>query len=482
MSWTLAVLLGASAAAAPPPNLDFSAGKLSHWDGQGFALTPAGASSAGCAGKALLHRTLVLPASATAVHFTAAAYRPDGTEPGEMLDVVLEAANRDFLPLEVRSGEKWVPAARVGGPDGRRLRQYRWPVEGYAGRRVRLALVDSDERPGCHLVVGGFQVVTRDDGNARLFAQDMQKLQKEHGLGRMLRYDSKHFLALSNADAGYTEYRLYNCETIYGDFFGHFRKRGFAVRAPAEKMMVAIFATQSGLEAYIGHKMSAAVTGLYHPPSNRLVVYDYASNRAFLAGKKFYEDAARSGSTDLERERRTVTFGRHIRDRRDDTNISTVMHEVAHQLSFNCGLLNRKGDVPAWLAEGLAVYCESTVKGAWQGIGEPNPGRAGTLAGPARGRGEFLPLRALASGDDWLRKATTVDQVVLGYAQSWALFRLLIREQPKQLRAYLQTIYPRRTSEHRLADFVAAFGGDLPKLERRFRAYLYEVVRKEASR
>ena len=87
----------------------------------------------------------------------------------------------------------------------------------------------------------------------------------------------------------------------------------------------------------------------------------------------------KSGS-DLDRERRIVRFGRFVNEHRNDTNISTIMHEVAHQLSFNCGLLNRTSDVPVWLAEGLAVYCESTIGGAWQGVGEVNPQRAGVLA------------------------------------------------------------------------------------------------------
>src|SRR5262249_46894253 len=162
------------------------------------------------------------------------------------------------------------------------------------------------------------------------------------------------------------------------------------------------------------------------------------------------------------RERRIVTFGRFVRDRQDDTNISTIMHEVAHQLSYNCGMCNRKGDVPVWLAEGLAVYCEPTVNASWPGIGGGDPMRAHRLVSAIRGRVEFIPLRELVSGDGWIRGPTTVGRVVLGYSQCWALFRLLLEERPKQLKAYLKLIYPRKTPDHRLADFGAAFGSDLP--------------------
>jgi hypothetical protein len=273
------------------------------------------------------------------------------------------------------------------------------------------------------------------------------------------------------------EYRLSNCEVIHASFFSHFKKKGFSVREPPGKLMVAVFDSQAGFEAYLKQKTSSAVTGLYHPESNRLVVYDFAGNRAFLAGREKGKEMLQRAATDLERERLSVALSRFENDRRTDTNVSTVMHEVAHQLSFNCGMLNRKGDVPLWLAEGLACYCESTAEGAWQGIGEPNPSRAAVLA---RAKGAYLPLQNLIGSDDWLRKAERVDHVLLGYSQSWALFSWLMRERPRQLRRYLELIYPRRTPEQRLADFGSAFGGDLPALERQYRAYLREVARDQA--
>ncbi len=483
-------LIVALVAAAPVPslaNLDFSSGDLRHWQGEGFTATVVEATrqvSSRDRGKkrtALLHRTFEVPAGAREVRFWAAAVRASRQpeRPEGKLDIVLEAANREFLPRRVRAGQRWRAAPVLLAADNGSLREYAWDVSRHNGRPVRIALIDSDDRPGCHVVCTGFEVLDADEVNAREFTATVRQLERQHRLARLRRCGSKHFLAMSNADDVQTEYRLDHCETIHASFFRHFRRRGFDARRPAEKLMVAIFNSQAGFEAYLGQKMLSAVTGLYHPATNRLIVYDYATNRNFVAGKKRLDDEAKRGS-DLEREWKIVVFGRFVRDRRDDTNLSTMMHEVAHQLSFNSGLLNRDGDVPVWLAEGLAVYCESTVAGAWQGIGEPNPHRAGVLAGPARGRGAFLPLRALVENDDWIRKATTVDRVVLGYSQSWALFRLLIEEKPAKLRAYLKMIHDRRTAERRLLDFTAAFGS-LAKLERRYRAYLREIVRDEVK-
>jgi hypothetical protein len=479
MTWPFALLL---VAAAPPPlsNLDFADGRLTHWEGQGFDAAPGAVSSrdAGKAGRtATLHRTFVVPPGTGAIRFRAAAVRADGCAPGPALDVFLEATGRRVIPRRVHTAKGWQPAPQLLPPHDGRPFEYEWAVADFAGQPVRVALIDRDGRPGCHVECGGFRLVSADEVNGREFVAFMRRLEREHKLAPMVRLDSKHFLAVGNAAEEYAAQRLHDCETMYAQFFEHFRRKGFAVRPPAEKLMVAVFDSQAGFEAYLGHGMSDAALGLYHTPSNRLVVYDYARNRAFQERKKRGEEIAREMPTALAQQHVLGTFSRRARDDRADTNVGTMMHEVAHQLSFNGGLLNRQGDVAAWLAEGLACYCEPTAHGAWQGLGEPSPRRAAVLA---RVKGDFIPLRALVGSDDWLRQATTVEQVVLGYSQSWALFRLLMEERPKALRRYLALAHARRTPDHRLADFAEAFG-DPAALERRYQEYLREVVRQQAK-
>ena len=38
---------------------------------------------------------------------------------------------------------------------------------------------------------------------------------------------------------------------------------------------------------------------------------------------------------------------------------STIVHETAHQVAFNCGIHNRFSTVPKWTSEGLAMLCET---------------------------------------------------------------------------------------------------------------------------
>ncbi len=72
-----------------------------------------------------------------------------------------------------------------------------------------------------------------------------------------------------------------------------------------------------------------------------------------------------------------------------------------------------------------------------------------------------------------------MNQVVLGYAQSWALFSMLMEQRPKALRKYLALIESRRTPDHRLTDFAEVFGTDFDKLEVSYQGYVREVVKQQ---
>jgi hypothetical protein len=486
----LALLMSASLPAAKDPmaNLDFSSGTLKGWEGEGFYITSASntgpsLNSAVCSsdmGKegrtGTLHRTFTVPANAGVIRFTACARLGTDCEDAGSLDVLLLAAGRQVVPKMVRSGDSWQPVGRLLPALKGQPRDYIWPVANYAGQTLRIALVDDDKRKNCHVFCTGFRVVSSDEFEGREFGRLMVKLAKEHKLHQASRFDTKHFLSLSNAEDEFTELRLHNCELIYEIFFGHFRRKGFRLREPVGKLSVAIFDSQAGFEAYLGHKMPPTVTGVYDRRTNRLLVYDYGTNESFVAFKRFVQNEGRRIGADLDRQRFIETENRRAREFRTGVNIGTVMHEVAHQLSFNTGMLNREGDVPIWLAEGLATYCESTDNEVWQGIGEPNPERLAPLAGPSQGHGRYIPLRDLISSDAWLREAPNAGVILLGYAQSWALFRMLMEERLDGMRRFLPLIYPRRGPEHRIADFGQAFGADLERIELRYHEYMKDAV------
>ena len=487
MHLALALCLTAAlpAQTAANENLDFHTGTLAGWEGEGFTIAPAArlgptlangvcSSDQGRVGrKALLHRPIVIPEGAGVLHVLAQAIRDKKCPANENLDLVLLAAGKHAVPKQVRKGVEWQATAHLLPGENGRAREYVWDVRDYAGQTLRLALIDDDKRRDCFVSCSGFRIIPADEFDGREFGRFMRSLTAENKLGPAARFESRHFIAYSNADDAFAAMRLNNCELIHDLFFEHFRKRGFRMHEPASKLMVAIFDSQAGFEAYVGQRMPTAVTGLYHPRTNRLVVYDYAQNRAFADSKRQMRVDARRIGSDLDRHRFIETANRRASEFRTEANIGTVMHEVAHQLSFNCGMLNRNGDVPFWVAEGLATYCEATDNGAWQGIGESNPERIMPLVGPVRGQGPFIKLRDLLDQDSFMKDTRLA---LLAYAQSWALFRMLMEERPAQLRKFLELIYSRRTHDHRSTDFAAAFGIEMERLELRYQEYMKEQV------
>jgi hypothetical protein len=358
-----------------------------------------------------------------------------------------------------------------------RPQEYQWDLAAYRGKTIRIVLKDEDARAGCYLFCGGFRLVATSAFEGLEFGQFMVRLAEKHDLAPMTRFDTKHFAAISNADEKFSEVHLRNCETIYTAFYAHFRDKGFQISKPSNKLMVAVFDTQSGFEAYLGQKMPAAIAGLYDRQSNRLIVYDFGSNSAFMMQKAAAQQASKgTAASDLDRQRQVDTVNRRAQDFRADANVGTIMHEVAHQLSFNSGMLNREGDVPLWLGEGLACYCESTDGGSWLGIGEPNQERILGLINGSKAAGGLMPLDALIESDDWLHGQFNTQTVLLGYGQSWALFRMLMEQRPKAMRTYLELIQKRKTPDYRLDDFRQAFGKDLDKLRAQHLEYVKQVV------
>lgn len=495
-SLTLSLLLCSSLLTQKPAlrDLDFHTGTLGGWEGEGFAIARSDRKDrpgfwvtskdhVGKSRKAMLHRAFVVPAEAGVIAFSAFAARGPGSAADDRLNVVLMAAGKRILPKLVRTvNGGWKPASGLLPPKDGDPQEYIWRVDDYVGQNLRIVLLDEDDRLGCHVSCSGFQILAGNEFDSRDFSQYMVRLAGQHDLAPMMRYDSPHFMALSNAEENFTEMRLGNCELLYSVFWDHFRGRGFTLREARTRFMVAMFDTQDGFNAYLGRKESPLVVGMYHTLSNRLVLYDYGQNQVHLSRKQQAERQARQIASQLDRQRSVETVQRRAQDLRTGANIMTVMHEVAHQLSFNCGLLNREGDVPFWLAEGLACYCEATDGGSWQGIGAANPQRLRLLATARANKGSrLLALTDLITRDDWMPTSRDDQTTLLAYAQSWALFRMLMEEYPRKLRTYLKIIYPRQTPDRRMADFEQAFGHDLVSLRGRYEEYIQELIEQQGQ-
>jgi hypothetical protein len=486
----LALVLMCLGVSEPPAEVDlaFRTPDLAGWEGGGFEPVPekvqagntgsmhASSQNAPKAGRALLHAAVKIPYGAREIHCFAAAFRTTPGKADDLLDILMYAAGKRVIPKRVRVDQGWQVVDHLQGPKKNELQEYCWNVETYAGKTVRLALLDDDPRPGCFIICSGFQLIADDRSLDRAFEKEVHEFERSHRLKPMLRFESQHYLALSNADSSVSDLRLGNCELLYTAFFQHFRGKGFKIHEPAGKLHAVVFQSQSSFFDYLGTKLSPFVTGLYMFGPNRLVMYDFGTNQEFVVSKRKAEERGQRIVAEAERQRYLDTVTQQSDEFRRGHNIGTIMHEASHQLSLNCGLLNRSGDLPLWLVEGLACYCEPTKQGAWQGIGEPNPDRLVTLSKGLASKSGLTPLTTLLVSDKLLSTKGEETSVLLAYAQSWALFRWLMEEKPAKLREYLEVLAKRTTPESRLADFQHAFGRDLKAVQSQYEVYVKQLV------
>lgn len=473
-----------SCSTATANNFDFSQGNLSEWTGSGFYVTTANdhgpslqrgvcssdANRSGVLGS-LRYRFRVSPQVGT-VRFSAYYHLSGDLQDRQALLIRLRHGKR-IIPLQMQTADGWQMIPNILPRQNGKPGVYRWDVSNFVNQILEVELIDGDARPGCHLFCSGFVVHGMSSNDHESFARDIALLERTNRHGSFQRYESQYFLGWSNADSQFTAERMRDCDRLYRSFYEHFRRRGFSLRSPQQKLMVAILDSQTAFEGFLDRRMPSMITGIYNRRSNRLAIYDVNHNRQLLARKSSALAAGKAISLDQTRMQYEQTIRRRANEIGEDATVSTAFHEGAHHICFNTELLNRHGDVPLWLAEGLACYCESTRLGEWQGIGQPNPERLQVLVKIHERKEGIHSLKSLLISDDWCE---TSQSGLAGYAQSWALVHGLMKHHPQKFRQYLQRISTRTTDDYRLQDFCAVFGTDLSRIESWHRNHIRQLV------
>ena len=189
---------------------------------------------------------------------------------------------------------------------------------------------------------------------------------------------------------------LGDCEMIADDFLAYYQAKGFPVKAPERRMTIVAFLDERPFREFarkFARSVPPNVSGFYSRLENWLVLYDFRNVPA-------------SG------------LGGALR------NVRVLAHEATHQLTFNTGLMNRQGDAPAAIVEGLACYGETR---RLRGRSEPgllNSERLDDLAHVQR-RAKWIKVADLLT-DDSPAAGRNFDQMQLFYAQSWLLIHSLM--------------------------------------------------------
>jgi hypothetical protein len=299
-----------------------------------------------------------------------------------------------------------------------------------------------------------------DPADEELRAEEMvREAARKAGLKGVGATRSAHFLAVGDGSDGFRALTLRDCEAVASDFLKHYKAQGFEVELPGQRMTVVALADDRSFAAYMGNprlRLTAkmidpdpAVHGLYNRRTNALIVFDHRALGPQLGPRAGYE------------------------------NLRFVAHEGTHQLCFNTGLLDRHGDAPKAIVEGLAMYGEvRPPTGSGRSLpGQLNRMRLSDLARAQRRHLAWIAVEQLLTDDGPLAQAAT-HLGLLAYAESWLLVYLLMKD-PARLpgfRAYLKAVRARRDPTSRLED-ARTHLGDLARLNQDLRAYSVRLLR-----
>jgi len=266
-------------------------------------------------------------------------------------------------------------------------------------------------------------------------------------IGPLSTVHSAHYVAIGDAPRAFITTILADCEQLDADYQRYFGSLGFHLHQPDHPLIVIMFRDDRSFGRFfrLPSLLEAAEkgrplqqTGVYDKTSNVLHVFDW----------------------------RNVP----VEPRASHRNMETLAHEGTHQLSFNTGLLNRAGDTPLCIVEGLGTHGEARKTTGPSDYGRLNLKRMDDLARNQR-RVPWIPVRELI-GDDSVLRAGNAIRIMLAYAQSWLLVHYLIKEPAAlpRFRHYLQAIAPRMKFDRRIEDAQAHLG-DLDRLDQELRRY-----------
>jgi hypothetical protein len=249
-------------------------------------------------------------------------------------------------------------------------------------------------------------------------------------------------------------------ERLYMAFTNFWKKQGFDLVEPEFPLISIVFNDQASYREHIQRELghgTESIIGYYSLATNRITTYDLTGIEALR------RPGDRRGSPSQINEL--------LMRPEAERTVATLIHEATHQIAFNSGLQTRYADIPLWLSEGIAVYFETpdlTSPRGWRTVGAINQVRLAHFR-------NYLPRRPADSLKSLIMTDTRIRdtrQAADAYAEAWALNYFLIKQRPKQFRAYLKMLSAKPPlvwdePDERLKEFVDAFG-DLSQLDADF--------------
>ncbi len=343
-----------------------------------------------------------------------------------------------------------------------------WEVTGTPRTATGLVVLE-DSQGGILLLerTGEFRTIPASQLKSRTSADEFhpasadelsESLRREFG-DRFTVVRTKHYVLCTDAGARFGEWTGKLFERLFEGFQTAWKGSGLELREPTFPMPVLIFSREQDYRDYAKRDVGSIAVdlGYYSSQTNRIALRDLTPAKG------------REKSGDLS-------------GLVDAANVSTIVHEAAHQIAFNTGFHVRLADNPMWLTEGLAMYFESPdLKNAtgWKTTGQVNRARLLRYRDYSRNRRRPGSLETLLAGNERFSQAETAADA---YAEAWLLTHYLIRQRRDDYVAYVRALQAKTpldigTAGSRLAAFREVFGDDIGRLEKELSAYAGRLPR-----
>jgi Protein of unknown function (DUF1570) len=299
----------------------------------------------------------------------------------------------------------------------------------------------------CRCVDGAFRPAIAAEGLA-LSPEEEAKQELERAQVRvkavtrrpLLKLYTEQYQAVGDATEAFMKLTLNDCEGLAREYLAYYQEHGFDVKRPPRRLTLVVFLDERPYLEFarrFAQGVSVYTWGFYSKTENWLVLFDFRNVPQIEKGA-------------------------------GHKNVTTLFHEGTHQLTFNSGLLNRQGDAPRAVVEGLALYGEIGALHGRAVPGQINGTRLKDLAYIQR-REKWISATDLLT-DDAAAFGTTLDQTLLAYAEGWLLVYYVMKTPVRlpQFQAYLKTISRRTDKNHRYDDAEKHFG-DLDRLDQDLR-------------
>jgi hypothetical protein len=312
-----------------------------------------------------------------------------------------------------------------------------------------------------------------------------QQLLAEHPIG-FRTYTTAHYVVCYNTSRAYAQWIGSLLERLYKAFTSYWQGQGLRIREPEFPLPVVVFADRQAYDEASRIDLPSGtgnIVGFYSLRSNRINMFDLTGTEALRAAgnngqietgpNKIVQTSARSTTAANSASRRGSLreINQMLSQPSAEPLVATIIHEATHQIAFNCGMQTRYADIPLWLCEGLAVYCETpdlSTNRAWRGIGRVNYPRLERFRNNLSNWHEGSLEEMVRDSRRFRDPKLALD----AYADAWAFNYYLIKYEPKAYVAYLKVLAEKPpliddTPDARLAEFRDHFG-DLHKLEQDF--------------